>query len=44
MHYTKTETGQWLLTDVQGLDQTIMLPSVGFSLSLATVYEGVFPN
>ncbi len=39
--HSRNENGQWLLTDAQGLDSVIEIPSVGATLALADVYERV---
>lgn len=41
IQHTKTETGQWLLTEYKGKDATLSLKAVEFELSLADLYEGV---
>ena len=35
------EAGLWALTDADGLDATLELPSIGCTLALADVYEQV---
>ena len=40
-HYRKTGEGQWLLQEYRGHEQEIPLDSVGVSLVIKDVYEGV---
>ncbi len=40
-HYVRQHNGQWLLSDVVGIDATLELASIGCTLSLADVYEKV---
>ena len=40
-HYTRQENGQWVLTEVAGLDAVLRLPSLGCDLPLTTIYERV---
>jgi Uma2 family endonuclease len=39
--YLRTEDGQWLYTSVQGIESNVQLASVGCSLALSDVYNGV---
>ncbi|WP_103019676.1 Uma2 family endonuclease [Salinibacter altiplanensis] len=41
-HYVRQDDGSWRLTDTDGLDATITLPSVEAELSLSEVYLDVF--
>ena len=40
-HYRKTGEGQWLLQEYRGSEKEIALESVGVSLVVKDVYEGV---
>ena len=40
-HYTRQANGQWVLTDLQGLDAVLSLPSIGCELPLSEIYERV---
>ncbi len=40
-HYARQEGGKWLLTDYQGADAVVNLPSIGAVLSLRDVYRRV---
>ncbi len=40
-HYVRQHNGQWLLSDVVGIDAVLELASIGCTLSLADVYEKV---
>ena len=43
--YARQEDGQWLLTEVNGLEAVLALPSIGGELALAEVYRKVtFPG
>lgn len=39
--YTKQPDGRWLLTDIRGLEGAVDLASVGCTLALRVIYEGV---
>ena len=39
--YARQEDGQWLLTEVNGLEAVLALPSIGGELALAEVYRKV---
>jgi Uma2 family endonuclease len=41
MQHTKTETGQWLLTEYRGIEATLVLQNLPIELPLADLYEGV---
>lgn len=41
IQHTKTETGQWLLSEYQGRDSTMTLQAIEFEISLADLYAGV---
>ena len=41
-HYVRQDDGSWRLTDIDGLDATITLPSVEAELPLSEVYLDVF--
>jgi Uma2 family endonuclease len=42
--YTRQEDGQWLLKDAKGLEAAIEITSIGCTLQLVEVYEGItFP-
>jgi Uma2 family endonuclease len=38
-HFVRQEGGHWLLKDADGLEATLVLPSIGCELVLADVYE-----
>lgn len=40
-HYRRLETGQWLLTDYQGDEAKVPLPTLGIELSFAEIYDNV---
>ncbi len=40
-HYTRQGNGQWVLTDVAGLDAVLRLPSIACNLPLTAIYERV---
>ena len=40
-HYTRQENGQWVLTELAGLDAALRLPSIGCELPLSAIYERV---
>lgn len=40
-HYVRQADGQWLFSDVSGLDGVVRLPSIECSLALAEVYDKV---
>jgi len=40
-HYHLQETGTWQLSDAQGMEANLELPSIGCTLALAEVYEQV---
>ncbi|HUG91046.1 MAG TPA: Uma2 family endonuclease [Planctomycetaceae bacterium] len=43
-HFVRQPDGQWLFSEVEGLDQVLHLPSIGVSLSLAELFDRVeFP-
>jgi hypothetical protein len=42
--YSREEGGTWRYALVSGLEQTIELESLGCTLSLAEIYEGVTPG
>jgi Uma2 family endonuclease len=42
-HYVRQASDRWLLEELSELEQTLELPSIGCRLSLAEVYEQVFP-
>ena len=39
--FARRESGQWLLTEVNGLDAVLTLPSIGCELALSEVYRKV---
>jgi Uma2 family endonuclease len=41
IQHTKTETGQWLLTEYRGEESSLSLKAIEFELGLADIYEGV---
>jgi Uma2 family endonuclease len=41
IQYTKTETGQWLLTEYRGEDATLSVKAIEFELPITDLYEGV---
>jgi Uma2 family endonuclease len=41
-HYVRQDDGSWRLTDTDGLDATITLPSVEAELPLSEIYLDVF--
>jgi Uma2 family endonuclease len=41
-HYVRQDDGSWRLTDIDGLDATITLPSIEAGLPLSEVYLDVF--
>ena len=43
--FARRESGQWLLTEVNGLEAVLALPSIGCELPLSEVYRKVtFPG
>ena len=40
-HYTRQGNGQWVLTEVAGLDAVLHLPSITCELPLTAIYERV---
>ncbi len=40
-HYTRQSDNQWMLTELQGLDAVLPLPSVGCEVPLSLMYERV---
>ncbi len=38
-HHQRLESGQWLLTDYQGLDTTVLLPSLDCQVPLTEIYD-----
>ena len=40
-HYTRQDNGQWVLTEVMGLDAVLRLLSIGCDLPLTAIYERV---
>lgn len=40
-HFVRQDDGTWVLSDADGLEATIALPSIGCTLPLAEVYEKV---
>jgi len=40
-HYIRQDDGTWRWSAIEGLDETITLPTIGCTLLLADVYEGV---
>lgn len=40
-HYIRQDAGTWRWSAIEGLDETITLPTIGCTLLLADVYEGV---
>lgn len=40
-HYTRQASGQWVLTDLHGLDAVLSLPSIDCELPLSEIYERV---
>lgn len=40
-HYERQSDGRWLLSVLQGLDEQVHLASIGCTLRLADIYEGV---
>ncbi|NCJ08132.1 Uma2 family endonuclease [Synechococcales cyanobacterium C] len=41
IQYTKTKTGQWLLTEYQGEDANLVFQSLPFTMRLVDLYEGI---
>jgi Uma2 family endonuclease len=41
IQHTKTETGQWLLTEYRGEESSLSLKAIQFDLGLSDIYEGV---
>jgi Uma2 family endonuclease len=41
IQHTKTETGQWLLTEYRGKEATLSFKVIELELSLTNLYEGV---
>lgn len=41
-HFSRTEAGQWLLTDIRGLDAVLSLPALAIEIPLSSLYRGVF--
>ena len=41
MQHTKTETGQWLLTEYWGAEAVLTLKALTFEIALTDLYEGV---
>ncbi len=40
-HHVRQPDGSWLIRDLQGIDATLRLASVGVEISLRTIYEGI---
>ncbi|MCG3159857.1 MAG: hypothetical protein JMDDDDMK_00882 [Acidobacteria bacterium] len=40
-HYRRQQNGEWLLTTISGIDATLKIESIGCSLKLSEVYDGV---
>jgi hypothetical protein len=44
-HYRRQSKGQWILSTLNGLDAALKIESIGCSLKLSDVYDGVqFPT
>lgn len=41
IQHTKTETGQWLLTEYKSEEAVLKLAAIAFQIALAELYEGV---
>jgi hypothetical protein len=40
-HFVRQPDGQWLFSEVEGLDQVLHLPALGVSIPLAELYDRV---
>ena len=40
-HYLRTEDKKWMMTEVSGLDATLVLPSLGIELTLREIFDRV---
>ncbi len=40
-HFARQESGQWILRDVEGLEQKLTMPSIGVTISMSDVYTDI---
>ena len=40
-HWSKDEDGVWLLREYEGMEAEVVLPSIGRSISMKSIYEGL---